>query len=167
MLVSISLLFTYSTKKHFRATHILFLQLTLYDVDPPTKIMCPQVSSPVKIPDTTSVGGYAINVVSSDVYNRIGKKMQIVVESCRVQRTRSTFIQKLLFFLHMYDPLFIAPSESRTTAVKVGASLANTLPNTACALWSSLCAKQVVKNPRYLHADSEDSDQTGQMPRLI
>ena len=36
-------------------------------------------------------------------------------------------------------------------------------------LWSesSLCAQWVAKDPRFLHADSEDSDQTGRMPRLI
>ena len=32
---------------------------------------------------------------------------------------------------------------------------------------SSLCAQWVAKDPRFLHADCEDSDQTGQMPRLI
>ena len=32
---------------------------------------------------------------------------------------------------------------------------------------SSLCAQWVDKIPRFLHADSEDSDQTGRMPRLI
>ena len=32
---------------------------------------------------------------------------------------------------------------------------------------SSLCAQCVAKNPMLLHADSEDSDQTGRMPRLI
>ena len=36
-------------------------------------------------------------------------------------------------------------------------------------VWSEswLCAQWVAKNPRFLHADSEDSDQTGRMPRLI
>ena len=36
-------------------------------------------------------------------------------------------------------------------------------------VWSdfSLCIQLVAKNPKFLHADSEDSDQTGQMPRLI
>ena len=35
--------------------------------------------------------------------------------------------------------------------------------------WSeySRCAQWVAKDPRFLHADSEDSDQTGRMPRLI
>ena len=36
-------------------------------------------------------------------------------------------------------------------------------------VWSepSLCTQWVAKGPSFLHADSEDSDQTGQMPRLI
>ena len=32
---------------------------------------------------------------------------------------------------------------------------------------SSLCAQWVTKDPSFLHVDSEDSDPTGQMPRLI
>ena len=32
---------------------------------------------------------------------------------------------------------------------------------------SSLCTQWVAKDPMLLHADSKDSDQTGQMPRLI
>ena len=32
---------------------------------------------------------------------------------------------------------------------------------------SSLCAQWVAKGPSFLRADSEDSDQTGRMPRLI
>ena len=32
---------------------------------------------------------------------------------------------------------------------------------------SSLCTQWIAKDPRFLHADSEDSDQTWQMPRLI
>ena len=31
----------------------------------------------------------------------------------------------------------------------------------------SFCAQWVAKDPSFLHADSEDSDQTGRMPRLI
>ena len=34
-------------------------------------------------------------------------------------------------------------------------------------LESSLCAQLVAKEPRFLHAGSDDSDQTMQMPRLI
>ena len=32
---------------------------------------------------------------------------------------------------------------------------------------SSLCAQWVAKDPSFLHADSKDSDQAGQMSRLI
>ena len=31
----------------------------------------------------------------------------------------------------------------------------------------SLCAQWVAKDPSFFHGDSKDSDQTGQMPRLI
>ena len=34
-------------------------------------------------------------------------------------------------------------------------------------LESLLCTQWVAENPSFLHADSEDSDQTGRMPRLI
>ena len=38
-----------------------------------------------------------------------------------------------------------------------------------CPVWpkSWLCTQWVGKDPSFLHADSEDSDQTGRMPRLI
>ena len=38
-----------------------------------------------------------------------------------------------------------------------------------CPVWSesSLCAQWIAKDWSFLHADSEDSDQTGWMPRLI
>ena len=32
---------------------------------------------------------------------------------------------------------------------------------------SLLCTQWVAKDPSFLHADSKNSDQTGQMPRLI
>ena len=32
---------------------------------------------------------------------------------------------------------------------------------------SSLCAQWAAKDPSFLHADSEDSDQTGRMPKLV
>ena len=48
-------------------------------------------------------------------------------------------------------------------AVKIQISLG------ICPIWSesSLCAYWVAKDPSFLHADSEDSDQSGRMPRLI
>ena len=38
-----------------------------------------------------------------------------------------------------------------------------------CPVWSEslLCAQRIAKDRSFLHADSDDSDQTGQMPRLI
>ena len=38
-----------------------------------------------------------------------------------------------------------------------------------CPVWSqsSQCAQLVAEGPRFLHADSKDSDQTRRMPRLI
>ena len=38
-----------------------------------------------------------------------------------------------------------------------------------CPVWSepSLCAQLIAKDPSFLHADGEDSDQTRRMPRLI
>ena len=38
-----------------------------------------------------------------------------------------------------------------------------------CPVWSEslLCTQWVAKDPSFLHAESEDSDQTGRMPRLI
>ena len=38
-----------------------------------------------------------------------------------------------------------------------------------CPVWSesSLCTQWVAKDPRFLHVDSEDAEQTGWMPRLI
>ena len=35
------------------------------------------------------------------------------------------------------------------------------------SVWALLCAQWAAQDPRFLHADSEDSDQTGRMPRLI
>ena len=40
-------------------------------------------------------------------------------------------------------------------------------PPSAQSDQSSLCAQLVAKAPSFLHADSEDSDRTGRMPRLI
>ena len=37
----------------------------------------------------------------------------------------------------------------------------------ACPAKTQLCTQWVVKDPGFLHVDSEDSDQSGQMPRLI
>ena len=43
------------------------------------------------------------------------------------------------------------------------------MPSEDCPVWSKslLCAQWKAKDPRFLHVDSKDSDQTGRMPRLI
>ena len=57
------------------------------------------------------------------------------------------------------------PSHDKTTVCPAKTQISLGI----CPVWSepSLCAPRIAKNPRFLHADSEDSDQTGRMPRLI
>ena len=57
----------------------------------------------------------------------------------------------------------IKPTKLHVRPVKTQISLG------ICPVWSefSLCTQWVAKDPSFLHADYEDSDQTGQMPRLI
>ena len=77
----------------------------------------------------------------------------------------------LPFCLHLLDPLFCR----KTILIRFEPPHDKT-NRTACprsddwsdwADQSSLCAQWVAKDPRFLHADSEYSDQTWQMPRLI
>ena len=70
------------------------------------------------------------------------------------------FLLDLLCLLHVYCEYLEHLTQSR---------------NKVCGtyhlrpVWSesSLCAEWVAKDPSFLHVDSEDSDQTGRMPRLI
>ena len=61
------------------------------------------------------------------------------------------------------NELTCAPSEDSDQPAKTQISLG------IRPVWpeSSLCALWVAKDPKFLHADSEDSDQTERMPRLI
>ena len=52
------------------------------------------------------------------------------------------------------------PANAQCHQRRLGADCAQSDP-------SSLCAQCVAKNPRFLHADSEDSDQTRRMLRQI
>ena len=70
------------------------------------------------------------------------------------------------FFLHFYssiEPPHDKPNKMTMRPAKTQISLG------IRPVWSesSLCAQWVAKGPSFLHADSEDSDQTGRMPRLI
>ena len=61
-------------------------------------------------------------------------------------------------------------SHSMSKPTKWHAGLAKTqISLHICPVWSEslLCAQWVAKEPNFLPADSEDSDQTGWMPRLI
>ena len=77
-----------------------------------------------------------------------------------------------------YDTLDFVQKSAINLSTKTEMSRRTTKPtNDMCAqrrlslAWasaeqSSLCAQEVVKDPMFLHADSEDSAQTGRMPRL-
>ena len=65
--------------------------------------------------------------------------------------------------LHRYEPRHDKTNKVTVRTAKTQISLG------IHPVWSesSLSAQWVAKNPRFLHAESEDSDQTGRMPRLI
>ena len=67
------------------------------------------------------------------------------------------------FFFKWNEPRHDKTNKIRVIPAKTQISLG------ICLVWSesSLCIQWVAKDPRFPHADSEDSDQTGRMPRLI
>ena len=70
------------------------------------------------------------------------------------------------FYFLLSGKLIIEPPHVKTNEMAYA-------PSELRSAWASaqsdqpLCAQWVAKDPRYHHADNEDSDQTGQMPRLI
>ena len=68
-----------------------------------------------------------------------------------------------LFFYRSYEPWHDKTNKmsERPAKTQIGLGMS--------PVWSesSLCAQWVAKGLRFLHADSEDSDQTGRMPKLI
>ena len=64
---------------------------------------------------------------------------------------------------HLNEPRYDKTNKMSVRPAKTKISLGG------CPGWSesSLCAQWVAKDPMFFHADSEDSDQTGRMPRLI
>ena len=68
-----------------------------------------------------------------------------------------------IWLMFRFEPRHDKTNEMTVRPVKTQISL-GILP-----VWSesSLCAQWEAKDPSFLHADSEDSDQTGRMPRLI
>ena len=72
-----------------------------------------------------------------------------------------------LFFIHSAGKLYEPPPDKTNN---VALRLAKTQISLGIRpVWSEslLCTQWVAKDPSFLHADSEESDQTGQMPRLI
>ena len=70
---------------------------------------------------------------------------------------------KIVHIANKYEPPHEKTSKMNVHPAKTQISLG------ICPVWSgsSLCTQWVAKDPSFLHADSEDSDQTGRMPRLI
>ena len=64
---------------------------------------------------------------------------------------------------YAYEPQHDKPNKMSVRPAKTQISLG------IYPVWSesSLCTQWIAKDPRFLHADNEDSDQTGWMPRLI
>ena len=69
----------------------------------------------------------------------------------------------LYLILESYEPRHDKTNKISVHPAKTQISLG------ICPVWSgsSMCAQWVAKDPNFLHVGSKDSDQTGQMPRLI
>ena len=72
-------------------------------------------------------------------------------------------------FIHVYGPGTGTDSPKGTS---FDANKKCLVTSSICCIhpvWSesSLCTQLVAEDPSFLHADSEDSDQTGRMPRMI
>ena len=67
------------------------------------------------------------------------------------------------FIVRCLDSIFPLVSMSKISSLY----LASVAVHRSVWSESSLCAQWVAKDPSFLHADSEDSDQTWWMPRLI
>ena len=68
----------------------------------------------------------------------------------------------IVFSSTVFEPPRVKTNKTTMRPAKTQISLG------ICPVWSEflLCAQWVVKDPSFLRADSEDSDQTGWMPRL-
>ena len=84
------------------------------------------------------------------------------IKNCDVGFVPWHFKDKLALIEHL-SQLYEPPHDKTVRPAKTHISLG------IRPVWSesSLCTQWVAKDPSFLHADSEDSDQTGRMPRLI
>ena len=80
-----------------------------------------------------------------------------------VWKFRITFAPKQILWVLFHIFWCKKPTKRHVRPAKTQISLG------ICPVWSEslLCAQWVVQDPSFLHADSKDSDQTGQMLRLI
>ena len=83
---------------------------------------------------------------------------EIILKSCNL-----TYI---LFF--SFNSITFEPPQDKTNQMTVCPAKTR-ISLGICSVWSesSLCTQWVAKDPSFPHADSENSDQTGRMPRLI
>ena len=83
---------------------------------------------------------------------------------------RAVWPKPSMFTHTIYEPRHVKTNKVNVRPAKTQISLGiRPVWSEWCPGWSesSLCAQWVAKGPRFLHADSEDSDQTGRMHRLI
>ena len=94
-------------------------------------------------------------------------KNVLIVYSCLSQLVRQGFLWKS-YQPHAASQRKFEPPRDKTNKMTVRPAKTQ-ISLGIRPVWSesSLCAQWVAKDPSFLHADSEDSDQTGRMPRLI
>ena len=66
-----------------------------------------------------------------------------------------------------FELTIIEPRHDKTNKMSVHLERLRSAWASAQSDQSLRCTQWVAKDPRFLHAGSEDSDQTGRMPRLI
>ena len=66
----------------------------------------------------------------------------------------------------LMDQIIIEPQHDKTNKMACAPGEDSDLPGHPPSL-IRVCAQRKAKDPRFLHAGSQDADQTGQTPRLI
>ena len=81
----------------------------------------------------------------------------------RILKCLKRLLENFQIYFFSNEPLMTKPTKWHVCPVKTQISLG------ICPVWSesSLCTLCIAKDPTFLLADSEVSDQTGRMPRLI
>ena len=76
--------------------------------------------------------------------------------------------REYFFAIYKLKKIVLEPRHDKTNKISVRPSKTQ-IGLGIRPVWSksSLCAQWIARDPSFLHADSEDSDQTGRMPRLF